>query len=35
MLEELHAGRIKPGMGLPESNLRIFTLEDVPDSVGR
>lgn len=35
MLDELHGGRIKPGMGLPEGNLRIFTLDDVPEGVAR
>jgi hypothetical protein len=35
MLEELHAGRIKPGMGLAEGNFRIFTLDDVPEGVTR
>lgn len=35
MLDELHAGRIKPGRGLPEGNLSIFTLDDVPEGVAR
>lgn len=35
MLEELHAGRITPGMGLAEGNFRIFTLADVPEGVTR
>lgn len=33
MLTELHAGRVKPGRGLPEGNLTIFTLDDVPEGV--
>jgi predicted metal-dependent phosphoesterase TrpH len=33
MLQELHAARIKPGRGLPEGNLSIFTLDDVPEGV--
>jgi predicted metal-dependent phosphoesterase TrpH len=33
MLAELHAGRITPGMGLPEGKLRVFTLDDVPEGV--
>lgn len=35
MLTELHAGRFKPGRGLPEGNLSIFTLDDVPEGVVR
>lgn len=35
MLGELHAARIKPGMGLAEGNLRVFTLDDVPEGVAR
>jgi hypothetical protein len=35
MLVEMHARRFKPGMGLPEGNLRIFTLDDVPEGVTR
>ncbi len=31
MLVELHAGRFKPLMGLPEGNPRIFTLDDMPE----
>ncbi len=35
MLVELHAGRIKPGRDLPQGNLNIFTLDDVPEGVAR
>jgi len=35
MLTELHAGRFAPAMGLPDGNLRIFTLDDVPEGVAR
>ncbi|MBI2760794.1 MAG: PHP domain-containing protein [Chloroflexi bacterium] len=35
MLVELHAARFKPGRGLPEGNLSIFTLDDVPEGVTR
>ncbi len=35
MLEELHAGRVRPAMGLPEGRLREFTLDDVPEGVTR
>ena len=35
MLAELHAGRIQPARGLPEGDLRIFTLDDVPEGVAR
>jgi histidinol phosphatase-like PHP family hydrolase len=33
MLQEMHARRFRPIMGLPEGNPRTFTLEDVPDGV--
>src|SRR5262249_43668188 len=33
MLQEMHARRFRPIMGLPEGNPRPFTLDDVPEGV--
>lgn len=35
MIQELHAGRVKPLRGLPEGNISVFTLDDVPEGVVR
>lgn len=35
MIQELHAGHVQPGRGLPEGKLSIFTLDDVPEGITR